>query len=571
MNSSASSLKGITHFLYSQNPFYLIGTLVILFGLQQCLGQEPQLATSGLLSTMLAGYTLLLAGVAIVIVRWGNLWDDVRTILLIVVLLFYMLSTSLDVQVLEQPEAGSFLLGAGLLFSLALSEFLFRQLRLQLPLTYRLAFYLSLAVLFLYPIALAWISFYRWYQLRTWALGSFSIVAAWPLLALVPAVRSGEPVPMPCRATWKAPYYPWSLFVFLTIGMGMRAWWLTISFDPTKGSGNCFQPYFLIPLVLVWAIILIEGGLVQKSRWALAAGLFLPWVALALGYAGSGNSTADTLFLNDLRRTVGTPPQLAAWCVLAFQGWAFWRTSSLIAVHRWQELAFTAVAVLACFTGERTIDWQSLALPNSAGLAIVAAGWVANAWRLNCSYRALLAAILGGLWLSSSGMTGQLSDPQGFWRLHAPVLIVLALVAVFQDRLAQRLRRLLLTTVPTMALASAICYPWWFGDVQPIHLAAWLGYLSLIAVRFWQLERQVPQLSAALITLVSNGLLWIWPAGGWLATSWLAAGLPYLAAGLGVVAAGVVISLLKMGIIEHGRNWLRIFNEHLQWSQPESS
>ena len=569
MTSSASSVKGITQFLYSQNPFYLIGTLVILFGLQQCLGKEPQLASSGLLSTLLAAYTLLLAGVAIVIVRWGNLWDDVRTILLVVVLLFYMLSTSLDVQVLEQPETGSFLLGAGLMFTLVLSEFLFRQLRLQLPIAYRLAFYMSLAVLFLYPIALAWISFYRWYALRTWALGSFCVVAAWPLLALVPAVRARAPVPMPCRATWRAPYYPWSLFVFLTIGMGMRAWWLTISFDPTKGAGNCFQPYFLIPLVLVWAVIFVEGGVVQRSRWALAAGLLLPWLALALGYAGSGNSTADAAFLADLRRTLGTPPQLAVWSVLAFQGWTFWRTMGTLA-GRWQEFALTAVALLACVTGERTIDWQSPALPNAAGLALVAAGWMANAWRLNCSYRALLAAALGGLFVFNSGAIAPVNDPQNFWRLHAPLLIGLALVALFHDRLAAYLRRLLLSTVPTIALATALVYPWWFGDLPGLHLAAYLGYLTLIAVRFWQLDREVPQLTAAVTTLASNSLLWIWPTGVWLSTSWLAAGLPYLAAGLVAVAAGVAISLLKMGIVEQAQQWLRRFNEHLQWSSAES-
>lgn len=568
--NSPSSLHRFAHFLYTQNPFYLLGTLVILFGLQQCLGKEPQFASSGLLSTILAGYTLLLVAVAIVIVRWGNLWDDVRTILLVVVLLFYMLSTSLDVQVLEQPEAGSFLLGAGLLFTIAVSELLFRQLRLHLPVPYRLAFYLSLTVLFLYPIALAWISFYRWYQLRTWALGSFSIVAAWPLLALIPAARSRAGVPMPCRTTWQAPYYPWALFLFLTIGMGMRAWWLTISFDPTKGAGNCFQPYFLIPLVLVWAIILVEGGITQRSRWGLAAGLMLPWVALVLGFWGSGNSTADTAFLFDLRRSIGTPPQLAVWSALAFQGWAFWRTLGLTA-NRSQEWAFTCTALLACVTGDRTLDWQSLVLPNAAGLAIVAASWLANAWRLNCSVRALIAATLGGLFVSFSGFGGQLSDPQGFWRLHAPVLIALALMALFQDRVAQYLRGLALSVVPTLAIATAAVYPIWFGDVPAIHLAAYLGYLTLTSVRLWQLQRQVPQLTAVVITVLCNFILMLWPAGGWLATSWLAAGLPYLASGLAVVSAGIGISLLKMGIIEQGRGLLSYLNDQLQLSPPESS
>ena len=38
--------------LYTHNPFYLIGTLLVLFGVQQCLGSEPSLATSGLVAVL---------------------------------------------------------------------------------------------------------------------------------------------------------------------------------------------------------------------------------------------------------------------------------------------------------------------------------------------------------------------------------------------------------------------------------------------------------------------------------------------------------------------------------------
>ena len=31
------------------------------------------------------------------------------------------------------------------------------------------------------------------------------------------------------------------------------------------------------------------------------------------------------------------------------------------------------------------------------------------------------------------------------------------------------------------------------------------------------------------------------------------------------------VGVLDLGIVEHGRNWLRIFNEHLQWTPTESS
>src|SRR6188768_2586462 len=96
-SSSADWLSALLKFAYTQNPFYLVGTFLVLFGLQQCVGTEPNLASSGLLVSLLALYTLLLAGMAVVIIRYGRVWEDARTMLLVIVLQFFMLSASLDV------------------------------------------------------------------------------------------------------------------------------------------------------------------------------------------------------------------------------------------------------------------------------------------------------------------------------------------------------------------------------------------------------------------------------------------------------------------------------------------
>src|SRR5688500_10030774 len=133
---AASSVQSVVRFLYTQNPFYLIGTLLILFGLQQVLGKEPSLATSGLLAACIAAYTLFLAAIAAVIIRYGKVWDDARTILLVIVLMFFMLSTSLDAVLLTAPLAGSLILAAGLAFSIAVSEGLLRGLRIHLAAQY---------------------------------------------------------------------------------------------------------------------------------------------------------------------------------------------------------------------------------------------------------------------------------------------------------------------------------------------------------------------------------------------------------------------------------------------------
>ncbi|WP_425618850.1 hypothetical protein NA78x_002566 [Anatilimnocola sp. NA78] len=568
--SSPLAASRLMRFLYTQNPFYLIGTFLILFGLQQSLGKEPQLATSGLLTGLLAGYTLLLVAIGVVIARWGNLWDDMRTILLIVVLLFYMLSTSLDVHVLETPTAGSWLLAAGLIFCLLLSEFLLRVLGLQLPTRYRLAFYLSLSLLFIYPIVLAWVSYYRYYDARSWIIGSFALIAALPLTLLIPAARSFRRLGMPCDATWQYPWYPWSLFAFLTVGLGLRAWWLTISFDPTKGDGNCFHPYLLIPLVLVWAIILVEAGLVHRRRFTLSCGLLLPWLAIALGYWGPGTSNAELSFLDRVTNTLGSPPQLAVWSVLAFQGWAFWRTSGL-RVNRWLEVALTATAVLACVTGRMTQDWHTLVPASPARMALLAGAFVAQALRQQSSYRALIAALFGGCYVWLSGVAKAPIDPEGFWRLHAPLIILLAVVAIFHDKLATLLQRYAVSAIPTLAIVAAVAYPWYFPGTSPLSITAYLGCLLLVGFRLWLLGREVHQLVAFGISALASCLLFVWPAGKLLAESWLAAGLPYLLVGLAVVMAGLVVSLLKMKLPDQLWDWLTRFNQRFCLEQEDAA
>src|SRR5262249_39516839 len=192
-NSPEALAPKLIRLLYNHNPFYLIGTLLVLFGMQQCLGREPSLATSGLLVAVLGGYTLLLVGVAAVVIRWGQVWDDARTILLVIVLLFFMLSTSLDFHLLftlEAPWPGTLFLTGGLLFSVGLSEGVLRGLRIGLPLAYRGPYYLVLLLLFAYPVALGWLNYYGYYQALTWALFAFPAASAMTLLTLLPAAST---------------------------------------------------------------------------------------------------------------------------------------------------------------------------------------------------------------------------------------------------------------------------------------------------------------------------------------------------------------------------------------------
>ena len=553
--SSSLSFSSLVHLLYTQNPFYLIGTFLILFGLQQCFGRDPSLSASGMLVVLLASYTLLLAGAAAVIIRCGQVWDDARTILLVIVLLFFMLSASLDVHLLHQPLAGTFLLGAGLAFSLLVSEGLLRTLRIGLAARYRGPFYLMLAILFLYPLAPAWISYFGLYAARSWVLFAFPSVAALALLTLLPAARTPQRDEPATGTPWRWPYYPWSLFVYLTIGLAIRSWWLAFSFEPAKDNDGYFQPYFLLPLLLAWSALVLEMGKARQSQRAIAAGLLLPLPALVLGFIGPGKTLEQIAFLERLAM-LGTPAQLAVWSLLLYYLWAWLRGV------RVAEGFLIALGLLSSVVGRSTFDWWSLSSPHPLPLAAVALGLVVTAIRRQSSWRAIAAGAMVAAGLRFVGADAVVGggDALLFWQWHAPLVALLAVTAIFNDELARELRKVAWRAAPVLALLATAAYPWTMPQLDPINLASYLWLLLLVSVALWGRQKEVAPLSAALITVAANVLANMQHLYWLLAQTPLADGLPWLAGGLAAVAVAFLISLLKMGLWPWAWQWLARVN-----------
>ena len=73
----------------------------------------------------MAGYTLLLAVTACLLVRFVGVWDDVRTVLLLVVLMFLATSVTFD-EVLVCIRTGGCLLPRGTVRCRVVSEGLLR-------------------------------------------------------------------------------------------------------------------------------------------------------------------------------------------------------------------------------------------------------------------------------------------------------------------------------------------------------------------------------------------------------------------------------------------------------------
>lgn len=553
-SSSAPSVdwfSALLKFAYTQNPFYLVGTFLILFGLQQCLGSEPNLAASGLLVSLLALYTALLAGMAVVIIRYGRVWEDARTILLVIVLLFFMLSASLDVVLLEAPLLGTSLLTAGLLFAIGLSESLLRTLRIGLAARYRWPYYAMLGLLFLHPVITAWISCYALYSARTLAIYGFPALAAVALLTLLPAARTRADEEPASGTPWRWPMYPWSLFVFLTLGFAIRSWWVTISFETARGEDPCFRPFFLLPIVLAWSALLLEMGKARENLFTQGVGLALPLLGLILGFPGEGSTKLEASLYSGLAGSVGSPPQLAIWSLLAFYAWAWLRKAAVA------EVFVIGLALLASVIGRQTFDWQTLAQPQPLVLAFVAGSVLALAVSRKSTWRAVVCGLMAVAAARYSG--AQVGSGLWFWQWHAPLLAFLAIAAVFNDDFARFLRQLAWRVAPALAVAAAVVYPWVMPGLTESALASYLALLC-VSIALWQREKEVPALGASFLTLAANLLAHLRHLYLVLGQTVLADGLPWLTAGLTLVTLAFLISLLKMGLWPWTVRWLEKVN-----------
>ena len=70
--------------------------LLVCLGLWVSFGSQADASETWALLFGMAGYTLLLAVTACLLVRFVGVWDDVRTVLLLVVLMFLATSVTFD-------------------------------------------------------------------------------------------------------------------------------------------------------------------------------------------------------------------------------------------------------------------------------------------------------------------------------------------------------------------------------------------------------------------------------------------------------------------------------------------
>ena len=551
-SSSALTRNVLSRFLYTHNPFYLVSALLVLIGLHESLSADSSQTGGWLLMGMLCGYTLLLVIAGYAIVRYGQVWEDARMILLVIVLLFPgSLSVSFDRIVLDNPASGARLLLVGLSFSVLVSEGVFRSLKIRLATPYRLPYYLVLALLFFYPLGLGQLSVQGRDVAMAWGVFLFPLAASAVLLTLLPAAGRNAQNEPPSGTPWSWPWFPWSLFAFLLIAIALRSYSLSMAFEAAKGLDVSFRPYFLAPLVLLSAVLLLEMALAGGSRRMQRVALWLPAVVLLLSFPGLNSNPVATRFLFLLCRSTGSPLQLA------LVGAALFYSVAWLRGLRSAELGLIACAALASVAGRQTISLTSLSdvqpwsLVTIALLQLPLGLWRPSYWRTVVGSAAGLVAFKTSGWLP-----GQ-SNPPHYLLGHAgiPVMLLVA-AAIYDDRGARLFRRLAPPLIALAALVAATSYEFLFPSVPRTHHALYLIALLAVAVLYWRRRSATTELLAM---LASGGCLMLFGArSGYLEleSSPLDRGLPWIASGLTALCVALLLSFLKAGFLTRG--WLMV-------------
>src|SRR5262245_29425047 len=285
----AAGARGVVRWVCTSNPFYVISAGLFLAGLWMSFGSYERDEDAWALMAGLAGYTLLLAATAFLLVRFARVWDDARTVLLLVVLLFLATSVTFDGLLALEPGRGFLFYASGLLFAVAVSEGLLRGIRLALPGWFRTAYYVILALFFLYPLALVPLLARPRSEALMWGLFGFAPAAGLAFLTLLPAVRRGPDYVRGNGSPWGWPLYPWTLFGLLALAVPARAWLLCWSLhwlDAVNFQRLIFGPYFLVPFGLAVAVLLLEVGLAPRGRAVLGLALAAPAGLAALTLIG---------------------------------------------------------------------------------------------------------------------------------------------------------------------------------------------------------------------------------------------------------------------------------------------
>jgi hypothetical protein len=538
----------------TSNPFYVLSALLVFVGLR--ISFDPgsgRLDQTSALALGLVGYTLLLAVSAGMLVRLGNVWEDVRTLLLLVVFFFLVVSTSFDGILATDLRRGVACNIAGWVFAIVVSEALLRGTRLGLPLLFRIPYHLILALFFLYPIALA-------PHLRRpeslalqWGLFGFALTAGIAFLSLLPAIRRG-PEYMKSSSPWRWPMYPWALFVFLAGGVCLRAWYLCGSMHHLgypNGGQSIFGLYFLAPFLIVISVLLLEIGIVSRIPGVVGIALASPLGVLGLSAVGHEPDGIYRRFLTMYTETLGGTPLYVMLLVVI----AFYIVAATRRIPGARAALLLTIATMAVIDPQ-TLGFNDLSSPHpwpifEVGCVLLVLGWRSKgAWRLMLGAACVVVALMVGPDSLSPGTRGLL----GF---HFGVGLVLCIGASWQGVFARTCQRLGAVSMGIAGLMGSLGDGSGMTGIPEEWIRAYPLFVASGALAYGAYVRSQTlyriSASVSLAGLISGAG---WRAYGTLRP--LVSGLDQIALGLAFLAVAWLISLSKAGLLQRWyRRWGR--------------
>ena len=495
------SPPGFWRWIYNHNPFYVISTLFMLYAVRAAYGVMSigEINSWSLLAVM-GAYTLLLAGIGILIVRWGRVWEDARSIVLLLLLLFLAVSVSADDLLTQEHSApvGSRIMLAGYLFSAVVTEAVLLGTRLRLPWVYRVPLHLFLLLFYSAPY-LASPEIHGWLsdELNR-IVFLFPNVAALLFLTLIPAVRRGPRAVDQNGTPWRWPLYPWCAFGMIAFAVAFRSYVFALTFCqtgpiwielPTSSRlgdrsihaialDTIWGPYFLVPLL--WSILLLmfEASLVTGNKRLTRRTLWWAPLLAILSIIPTGGRVYREFF-QLVTDTAGSPLWLSLWFVAAFYAYATLRRVR----GGWNGL----IATLGLFTvvGPKTTGLHSLTTPGSIGVAILAFVLAVEAWRRRSTFVAFLACAAGSLLLvrlMPDSVSPALRQAAGF---HAIWLAAVILGLVGRDSFAGFLRIVGAGLFPFAAFVAVSAVR---ADLVPATVR--LMYTGALALASWEIARR---------------------------------------------------------------------------------
>ncbi len=573
--------------LYVHNPFYLISACLFVYGLKEFFrpGNIDFLFAAGSVSYIdpwwlmgsLCGVTLLMATTAFLIVRFGKVWEDARSLVLVILLMLLAISVSFDEIIAlvsfnkEKSNPATMLMGFGCAFSIVVIESLLRGMKIRLPVAYRIPFYGLLALFFIFPMWVCPDVSSATPEQARWRVALFPTLAGLISLALLPAVRRGSGLVQDNGTPWSWPWFPWTVFTFMAGAVLFRSYSLAISFDRADARApfwdSSFGLYFLVPFMLAALVVLLEVAIVEKLdklRDSLVS--FAP-LTLVLAYPWLGPWTQHvtyTRFAYEFIELVASPFFITLMALLAFYVVAWVRGL------RHAELGVVGCLAAAVVIGPRAFGPQEFELAVSrlqiwplAILGLIELGFgVIRRKSLATMIGATSLAMAAGILLNDSS----LDRFSVLIPLHIVWLSALVIGMLFEDDFAKGLRTAaswLMLLVGCFVMASVA------AERQTLILFGYSAVVAVAGLVSWFFSKESRFLVAGVLNLGGGVLFGLKRGYDGAQQIVIPAGVQPLLWALVCFAVAVFISLLKGGF---GAKWIKpkVVAEEALLPEPES-